>query len=135
MNKAAVNIIEQVFCGNVGTSFEYVSRSSIAMFWGRANGQAITSLTWDPFHWYSLTLLMILCYSSRLELVLWEAPPCSWLRQIQTDIDIYSQTVLGVGVHLWKNRTGWGSQRDRNSTGRSTESTNLDPWGSQNLDH
>jgi hypothetical protein len=28
-----------------------------------------------------------------------------------------------------------GLKRDKNSTGRPTESTNLDPWGSQYLKH
>jgi hypothetical protein len=28
-----------------------------------------------------------------------------------------------------------GPEWDRNSTGRSTESINLDPWGSQRLNH
>ena len=28
-----------------------------------------------------------------------------------------------------------GPEGDRNSTGRPTESTNLDPWGSQRLNH
>jgi hypothetical protein len=80
----------------------------------------------------SLTLLMILCYTSRQEhVVLWEAPPTSWLR--------YSHHTkqwmeLGDSYKLIGGRIV-GPEGDRNFTGRPTESTNLNPWGSQSLNH
>jgi hypothetical protein len=44
--------------------------------------------------------------------------------------------VHGVWRFLWKTRRKYYSpQEDRNATGRPTESINLDPWGSQSLDH
>ena len=52
----------------------------------------------------------------------------------QTDTDTHSQTVGGAWGLLWKNkRKNCGPKMDENSTGRSTKSTNLDPWGSQGL--
>ena len=54
----------------------------------------------------------------------------------QTDTDTHSQTVDGAWGLLWKNRRkDCNSKGDRNSTGRPTESTNLDPWGFQRLNH
>ena len=50
----------------------------------------------------------------------------------QTDKDIHSQTVDGawrIGGRIT------GPKGDRNSTGRPTESTNLDPWDSQILNY
>jgi hypothetical protein len=82
----------------------------------------------------SLTLLTILCYSCRQEHVaLWEATPSSWLRHRHTPIakqwvelgDFYGR----IGGNISDPRG------DRNSTGRPTESTNLDSWGSQRLNH
>jgi hypothetical protein len=54
----------------------------------------------------------------------------------QTDIDNHSQTVDGTLGLLWKNIGRiMGIEGDRNSTGRPTESINLDPWGYQILNH
>ncbi|XP_076783213.1 uncharacterized protein LOC143440362 isoform X1 [Arvicanthis niloticus] len=54
----------------------------------------------------------------------------------QTDTDTHSQTVDGAWGLLWKNRRkDCSPERNRNSTGRPTESANLDPWGSQRLNH
>ena len=50
----------------------------------------------------------------------------------QTDTDNQSQTVDGAWGHLWKNRRKDSCPKDyRNSTGRTIESTNLNPWGSE----
>jgi hypothetical protein len=47
-----------------------------------------------------------------------------------------SQTVDGACGLLWKTRRKIeGPRRDRNSTGRPAESTNLDPPGSQGLNY
>jgi hypothetical protein len=51
----------------------------------RGNDQAITGPTWDPSHGQELS--MMLCCACRQESskpALWEAPPSSWLRQMQT---------------------------------------------------
>jgi hypothetical protein len=61
------------------------------------------------------------------------APPSSWLRQIQTPTakqwmeleDSYER----IGGRII------GSKGNRSSTGRPTESTNLDLWGFQSLNH
>lgn len=54
----------------------------------------------------------------------------------QTDTDTQSQTVGGAWGLFWKNRRkDGGPEGNRNSTGRPMESTNLDPWGSQSLNH
>jgi hypothetical protein len=47
------------------------------------------------------------------------------------DTDTYSQTVDGA----WRGGNIVGPEGDRNSTGRITEATHLDPWGSQGLNH
>ena len=53
---------------------------------------------------------------------------------VDSDTDIHIQTGDEAWGLLWKNRIKvCGPQRDRNSTGRPTKTTNLDPWGSQNL--
>ena len=53
----------------------------------------------------------------------------------QTDSDIHSQAVDGALGVLWKNREDCDPEGDKNSIGRPTESTNLDPWDSQRLNH
>jgi hypothetical protein len=63
----------------------------------------------------------------------WEASPSSWLRQTQT-----STAKQWMELRNSYGRVGGriaGPEGDSNSTGRSTESTNLDPWGSQRLNH
>ena len=53
-----------------------------------------------------------------------------------SDEDTHSQTVEGFWRFLWKNkRKDCGHCRDRNSTRRPTEPTNMDPWGSQRLNY
>jgi hypothetical protein len=74
----------------------------------------------------SLILLMILCYASRA---------CYPLRGsthqlTQTDADTHSQIGMELGDSYGRiGRRVAGPKGDRNSTGRPTESTNLDPWG------
>jgi hypothetical protein len=54
----------------------------------------------------------------------------------QTDAYTLSQTVNGVCEPLRKNRRKeCGPYRERNSTGRTTESTNLNLWGFERLNH
>jgi hypothetical protein len=69
---------------------------------------------------------MILCYSCRQEFgmaLLGEDPPTTeqWME-------------LGDSYGIIRGRI-IGPEGDRNFTGRPTESTNLDPWGSQRLSH
>ena len=55
----------------------------------------------------------------------------------ETDAETHSQTLNeGQGL-LWRRIGGRinSPEGDRNSTGRPTESTNLNPWGSQRLNH
>jgi hypothetical protein len=55
---------------------------------------------------------------------------------MQTDAYTYSQTVDGIwGFYGRTGRRIEDSKEDRNSIGRPIETTNLDPWGSQNLKH
>jgi hypothetical protein len=82
----------------------------------------------------SLTLLMILWYVCKRSL--------EWLSSerlhpaADSDADTHSQAVDGAWGLLWKNRRkDCSPKKDRNSTGRPTESANLDPWGSQSLNH
>jgi hypothetical protein len=65
----------------------------------------------------SLTLLMILCYTDRSML--------SSERFQLTQTDTHSQTVDVAWRHI--------EERNRNSTRRPTDSSNLYPWGSQSL--
>jgi hypothetical protein len=84
----------------------------------------------------SLTLLMILCYVCRQEssmAILWEALPSSWLRQMQTPT-AKQWVELGSSYGRIEGRIV-GPEGNKNSTGRPTESTNLDPWDSQRLNH
>ena len=72
----------------------------------------------------SLTLLMILCYACRKK-SRWLSSSIQQLTQI--DADTHSQIVDAAWGCLWKNRgKDCGSEGYRNSTGRPTESTNLD---------
>jgi hypothetical protein len=78
-----------------------------------------------------LILLMILCYVCRQEssmAVLWESPPSCYLRGIQTP-------TVKQWMELGNSDGRVGGKDCRNSTGRPTESTNLDPWDSQWLNH
>jgi hypothetical protein len=55
-----------------------------------------------------------------------------------SNADAHGQTVDGDWGLLWKNKGEglWAPKGiDRNSTEKPTESTNLDPWGSQRLNH
>jgi hypothetical protein len=72
----------------------------------------------------SLTLLIIVCYALRQNhIVLWKVPPRSWHRQIQ----------INSG---WSLRThGRIEERIVGTTGRSTETTNLDLWAFQRQNH
>ena len=67
-------------------------------------------------------------------------PCCSWRgsthQLTQRDADTHSQTVDRTSGLFWKNRKkDSGPEGDRNSTGRQIDSTNLDCWGSQRLNH
>jgi hypothetical protein len=89
---------------------------------------------WPTNNWpnghKSLTLLMILCFACRQEhVILWEASPSSWLRQIQTPT-AKQWMELGDSYGLVGGRIA-GPKGDRNSVGRPV-STNLD---SQNLNY
>jgi hypothetical protein len=77
----------------------------------------------------SLTLLMILsngCRKERTKTVFWEASYSIWLKQMQRST-VKHWTVLRefYGRVVGKIEE---PQVDRNSTGRLTETTNLDPW-------
>jgi hypothetical protein len=49
--------------------------------------------------------------------------------ETQTDADTHIQTVEEALGLLWKNRKkDYSPYGDRNSTGKPTNSTNLDPW-------
>ena len=79
----------------------------------------------------SLTLLMILCYVCRQKLLSSERPT---QHLTQRDPDTHSQTVDGAWGLLWKSRRkDCRPERDRNSTGKPTETTNLDSWVSESL--
>jgi hypothetical protein len=78
-----------------------------------------------------LTLLVILLCLLTGAWLSWEAPPSSWLGQIQTP-RAKQWMELGDAYGRTGGRTA-GPEGDRNSTGRPTESTNLDPWDSQSL--
>jgi hypothetical protein len=57
-----------------------------------------------------------------------------WL--MQTNRDTHNQAVVGAWGVLWKNRRKiMDLERDRNTTGRPTQSTKLDPWNYKNLNH
>jgi hypothetical protein len=84
----------------------------------------------------TLTVLMILGYPCRQEssmAVLWEAPPSSWLREMQRPT-AKQWMELGNSYRKIGGRIE-GPKRDKNSTGRPAESTNLDTWSSQRLTH
>jgi hypothetical protein len=84
----------------------------------------------------SVTLLRILCYASTQEpciIVHWDPPPSIWLKPMQrTTVKHWMD--LGDSYGRVRGRIE-GPEGDRKSTGRSTESTNLDPWGSQKLNY
>jgi hypothetical protein len=77
--------------------------------------------------------LRILCRQQPNVAVLREAPPRNWLRQMQTPI---AKQWMEHGDSYGRIRERIvDPKEDRNSTGRPTKSTNLDPWGSQILNH
>ena len=78
-----------------------------------------------------LTLIMIFCYAfSQENIILWETPPSSWLRQTQTPT---ARQYMGLGDSYGRiGRRIVGPEGERNSTGRLTEWTNLDH---QRLNH
>jgi hypothetical protein len=87
------------------------------------------------FKHQSLTLLMILlCLQTGVE---HGCPLRGSTQQLtQTDADTHSQTMDGAwGLLLKSSRKVVSIEGDRNLTGRPTESTTLDPWGSQRLNH
>ena len=64
------------------------------------------------------------------------APRGSTQKLTQTDADKHNKQWMELGDSYWRiGERIAGPKRNRNSTGRTTESTNLDPWGSQNLNH
>jgi len=78
----------------------------------------------------SLTPLMILCYAYRQEpsiTVLWEAPPNSLLKQLQIPTAKYWMELRDSHGRV-RGRIE-GREMDRISTGKPTESTNLNPCG------
>ena len=55
---------------------------------------------------------------------------------MERDAELHSPTLDGAWGVLWKSCwEDWGTQEDRDSTGRPTESSNLDFGGSQRLNH
>jgi hypothetical protein len=84
----------------------------------------------------SPTLLMIFCYACRWSLT-WPSSERLHTAADSDGAETQSQTVDGGWGFLWKS---WGKdfedpRGDMNSTGRPTESTNLDPLDFQRLNH
>ena len=82
----------------------------------------------------SLTLLMVLCYACRqvsIVAVSEKLHPAG-----DSDTDTHSLTVDRIWdfYGIIEGRMA-GPDWDRNATGRPTESTKLDPWGFQRLNH
>jgi hypothetical protein len=101
------------------------------------NGQPITGPTWHPSHGQVLIPNTI----NDILLCLQTGACCTLKGPTQQltlrDTDTHCQTVDRAWELLWKN---WRKdckppKGDRNTTGRPTESTNMDPWGSQSLNH
>ena len=75
----------------------------------------------------SLTWFFYACRQEPSKAVLWEAPPNSWQKQTQKAIAKY---YLELRVFCRKPEGKVEGPKEYSySTGRPTESTNLDPWG------
>jgi hypothetical protein len=99
--------------------------------WSRdgGNSQTMTAPTWDPSHGRELIFNTINCYTCWQEpsiTVFWEPSSRNWWKQMQRPTAKQSSGVL------WKGEVGGrieGARGIKDTTRRSTESTNLSPWG------
>ena len=113
----------------VGESYGRVGGSIEGSVW--RNGW-----TWDLSHGQTpipdtVSDILYACKQEPSMAVLWEAPPSSWLWHIQTTTAKQWMEL----VELYGRIRGQiaGLKGDRNSTGRPTMSTTLDPWDYQSL--
>ena len=108
------------------------------MSWSRGwgNGQTMACLTWDSSHGQEPitdivndTLLCLHRQGPRIT-VFWEAPLSSWQKQMHRPTTIQlRESYKSVRGRIEESRG------DRGSTRRPSESTNLDPWSFQKLNH
>jgi len=100
--------------------------------WATNDCHRLRPISWaraNPWH-YSLYLLCLQIGVSSMA-VLWEAPPSSGLKQMQIPTDKH----WSLGALMEVRGMIEGPEGDRNPRGKLTESTNLDSWGSQRLNH